>query len=326
MKRAAAVIAVALLLPLTAHADPAGCFMLKQEAQRGNPDREFLYGQAVATGACGFRVNKPEAGAWYRKAADHGNVPAAHALAEMYFSGDGMPLNYVEAKRWYTRAATMGDGPSQLRLAFLNAENHFAPLKTNYAEAERWFRKAADQNIEDAQFRLGNFYLNYKHPADYAQGVPWLRKAAEGGNRTAMFDLGRLLLAGEGVAKDTNAGLTWIKQSANDGTVQAQMMLAGIYADGKTVPVDAMESLKWIMKIVNGPDPSVYYLNRAGDIFFDGWDAVPKNYPAARTYYERAAKCNDPHALERLAQMYRQGLGVPPDEAKAAEFETRIKH
>jgi TPR repeat protein len=325
MKRALPLLLVAALA-LPAQAWAANCFDMKRAAERHAPDDELNYARALATGTCGFRPDKSGASAWYRLAAEQGNMQAQRALAEMYFSGDGVALDYVEAKRWYTKAAERGDGPSQLRLAYLNAEGHYKPLKTNYLEAERWFKKAAEQNVGDAQFRLGNFYLNYKHPPDYKQGVPWLQKAAEGGNRTAMFDLGRLMIAGSGVPKDVPGGVKWITKSADAGTLQAQQTLVEIYADGKDMPKDPLQSLKWVLKIANNPDAAVFYLDRAGDIFFDGWDTIPKNYPAARGWYERAAAKGDQHAIERLAQIYKDGLGVEKDEKKAAAYEARLHH
>jgi TPR repeat protein len=299
---------------------------MKPAAEQGDAGREFLYAQALDKGYCGFKTDKKEAARWYRKAAEQGDMMSQRALAEMYFTGDGMPTDYVEAKKWYLKAATQGDGHSQLRLAYLNAENHYKPLKTDYAEAEKWFQKAAAQNTEDAQFRLGNFYLNYKHPPDYKQGVPWLQKAADGGNRTAMFDLGRLELAGTGMPKDVKSGLGSITKSAEGGEVQAQQTLAEIYAEGKVVPKDPMQSLNWVIKVAKGPDAPVFYLDRAGDIFFDGWDNIPQNYPAARAWYDRAAAKGDRHALERLARIYKDGLGVEKDAKKAAEYEARLPH
>jgi uncharacterized protein len=327
MTRLSALFLASLILAAAgaAQAADSSCYTLKKAAERGDPDGEFEYGRSLSTGACGFRVNKSEAALWYRRAAEQGEVEAQRALAEMYFSGDGVPRDYVEAKRWFAKAANMGDGPSQLRLAYLYAEKHFPPLKPSYPEAERWFRKAAEQNTGDAQFRLGNFYLNYKHPPDYKQALLWLQKAAQGGNRTAMFDLGRLQLSGTGTPKDTKAGIGWIKKSAEAGTLQAQQTLVQIYSDGKVAPKDAVEALKWTLKIADTPTAAAFYLSRAGDAFFEGGESIPQNYPAARKYYERAARRGDAHALERLALIYKEGLGVEKDEAKAKEYEARLQ-
>jgi uncharacterized protein len=326
MTRAALpLLLAALLAAAPAAAERSGCVRMKSAAESGDPAREFLYAQALDKGGCGFTVDRKSALEWYLKSAGKGDVEAQHALGEMYFAGDGVAADYVQAKKWYLKAAQQGDGHAQLRLAYLYAERHFQPLKPDYDEAEKWFRKAAEQNTEDAQFRLGNFYINYRHPADYKDGIPWLMKAADGGNRTAMFDLGRLQIEGSGVPKDIKAGLTWITKSAEAGMLEAQIYLAEAYADGKQVPKDEMQALKWVLRLANGPSPDTFYLDRAGDIFFEGWGKIPKNYPSARQYYEEAAARVDRHALERLAQIYKDGLGVPKDEKKAAEYGAKAK-
>jgi uncharacterized protein len=323
------VILSAVLLTLAAsgpsRAEHRGCAAIKPVAETSDARRQYLYAQALDNGACGFRIDKKEAERWYRKAAQQGNMLAEYELAETFFDGDGLPTNYPEAKKWYLKAAVQGHGPSQLRLGFLYAEKHFKGLKVDYAEAEKWFAKAAAQNAGDARFRLGNFYINYMRPPDYARGVQWLKKAAEGGNRTAMFDLGRLQLIGTGLPKDAAAGIGWIKKSAEAGTLQAQMTLAKLYAEGRETPKDVTESLKWTLKIADAPTAAPFYLDRAGDIFFEGWETIPKDYAAARKYYERAALRGDRHALERLAQIHKEGLGLVKDEKKAREYEDRVK-
>ncbi|TAL27099.1 MAG: sel1 repeat family protein [Alphaproteobacteria bacterium] len=319
------LLALALTIPGAARAEHGACPSSVKTGNESDARQQYLYAQALDAGACGFKVDKKEAERWYRKAAQRGDMLAEYELAETFFAGDGFPTDYPEAKKWYLKAAAQGHGRSQLRLGFLYAEKHFKGLKVDYAEAEKWFTKAAEQNAGDAQFRLGNFYINFKRPPDYARGILWLRKAAEGGNRTAMFDLGRLQLSGTGMPRDANAGIGWIKKSAEAGTLQAQQTLAQIYAEGKEAPKDAAESLKWILRIADAPAAAPFYLVRAGDIFFDGWESIPKNYPAARKYYERAAWRGDAHALERLALIYKEGLGVEKDERKAKEYEIKAK-
>lgn len=288
----------------------------------GLPALEALYLTAKAAdgGLCGVATDKEEAVARYRKAAEEGHLLAQYELGESYFTADGAPLDYVEAKKWFLKAARRGHGLSQLRLGFLYAEKHFKGLTADHAEAEKWFKKAAEQDAGDARFRLGNFYINYKRPPDYALGVMWLEKAADGGHRTAMYDLGRMLLEGRHAGKDAEKGIAWITKAAEAGFMQAQMTLTDIYSGGEGVPRDPLRALKWVLRLAATPAAPVYYLNRAGDILFEGRDGVPRNYPAARGYYERAAEKGDRHARERLAEIYAQGFGVEKDEKKAAEY------
>lgn len=289
-------------------------------AEQGAAMDEYYLGKAYHEGYCGLPVDKKQAEIWYRKAAEQDDMLADYALGEMYFTGENGEPDYPAAKKWYLRAARQGHGLSELRLGFLYAEAHFKGLTTDYAEAEKWFVKAAEQNAGDAQFRLGNFYDNYKEPRDYAQGFLWLKRAAENGHRIAMFDLGRAYKDGRGVAKDAKQALVWLTRAAEDDVLQAKIALSEMYAEGDDVEKDLMKSLKWTLSIANDPSASIFWLDKAGDIFFDGWETLPKNYPMARRFYERAALKGDPHARAELAVMYRDGLGVDKNPEKAKEY------
>lgn len=295
-------------------------------AEQGSALDEYALGRAYDEGYCKLAVSKHDAEYWYGLAAAKGHTLAQYQLAETYFTGDGVATDYPKAKKWYTAAALQDHGLSQLRLAFLNAEAHFEPLKTDYIEAEKWFTKAAEKNAGDAQFRLGNFYNNYKNPPDYGKGFIWLKRAALGGHRVAMFDLSRMFMDGRGVARNQELALEWLRKSADADLLQAQMTLVEMFSNGvQGVEKNPREALRWVLKIAAKPTASVFYLNRAGDIFFDGWEGMQKNYPTARKYYERAAAKEDKHALERLVQIYTQGLGVATDPAKVEEYRAKIK-
>lgn len=256
-------------------------------------------------------------------AAHRGDAAAEYALGEIYFtSGD----DYPAAKQWYLKAAEQGHGLSALRLGFLDAEAHFKGLTPDYAEAEKWFLIAAEQDAGDAKFRLGNFYANYKEPRDYPRAFLWLKRAAEGGNRTAMFDLARLIREGKGTEKDGALALAWMTKAAEAGVPQAAVALTEMYAHGDGAPRDPALALKWTLRIANDPGASVFWLDRAGDMFFEGSEGAPKNYPTARKFYDRAAARGDRHALERLARIYSEGLGVAKDPLKAREYQDQARH
>ena len=254
-------------------------------------------------------------------AAQSGDVMAEYQLAEIYFTGKGLPApDYPKAKEWYAKAAEQGHGLSQLRLAFLNAENHFPGVNVDYKEAEKWFRKAADQNAGDARFRLGNFYQHYKTPPDYTQAVEWLTKAAQGGHRIAMFDLATLYREGKAIRKDTKKSMYWLEQAAKNGVMPAQITLAESYAKGVDTPKDALQSFIWAKRVADQKSAPVFWLNHTADILLDGKSEIPRNYPLALSYYERAAHKDDAHALWRAGQMYLNGYGTLKNTGKAMEY------
>lgn len=286
-------------------------------ADRGSPLDEYYLARAYDKGYCDTALDKKKAEEWYTKAAEQGHMLAQYQLGEMYFSGDGQPApDYPKAKKWYMAAAERGYGSAQLRLGFLFAEAHFAGLHTDYAEAEKWFSKAAEQDAGDARFRLGNFYHSYKTPPDFEKAILWLTRASEGGHRVAMFDLSRLLKN----AGKTDLSLQWMRKSALLDFLPAQMSLSEMYANGNGAPKDPSESMIWTLKIAKNPVSPVYWTNRAADVFFEGWEALPKDYPQARKFYERAAAKDDAHALARLGQIYMEGLGIMADRVKALQY------
>ena len=102
--------------------------------------------------------------------------------------------------------------------------------------------------------------------------------------------------------------------------LQAQIELSTMYANGDGVEKNVAESLKWTLRIATSPTASVFWLDKAGDIFLDGWETVPKNYPKAREFYERAVAKDDPYAMRKLGRMYVEGLGVGKDPVKARDL------
>lgn len=320
------ILGALFLAPLHGFSKTAVC-PATDGAERESVENQFLLAESYDNGKCGFEVNKGQALHFYTLAAKKNHLLAAYELAETYFIGDGVPEDYNLAQKWYLKAAEQGHAPSQLRLGFLYAEKHFTNAVTDLDEAEKWFRKAAEQGLPDAEFRLGNFYNNYKEPRNPEEGYAWLKKAAEHGHRTAMFDLARMLLDGKGTNKDVPEGIGWMKKAGDLDFLQAQMALCEIYADGSNdVEKDPQESLKWTLKIAGKDTAPVFYLNKAGDIFFDGWEGISKDYARARPFYERAAQKNDRHALERLYTIFTAGLGIAPNPDRAYIYKQRLEN
>jgi TPR repeat protein len=281
---------------------------------------EYYLARAYDKGWCGVTADPSSALQWYLRAAGQRHMLAQYALGEMFFTGNGGEPDYPQAKKWFLAAAEQGHGLSQLRLAFLYAEGHYKGVTVDYKEAEKWFLKAAEQDAGDARFRLGNFYHNYKTPPDFQKAVLWLTRAAEGGNRVAMFDLARLLQNGEGTQKNPVQALVWMKKAADLDLLSAQMRLSEMYATGDGIEKDPLQSLTWTLKIATKPSASPFWIDKAGDIFFKGWETIPQNYPQAINLYARAAIRDDPHALARLGEIYLKGLGTPADTAKAHKY------
>lgn len=77
------------------------------------------------------------------------------------------------------------------------------------------YRSATLFGDADAQFLLGRFHLSERWGAPRRRyAARWLSLAARKGHRSAQIELARLLLKGEGVARDTSRGLMLLARAA----------------------------------------------------------------------------------------------------------------
>ncbi len=128
----------------------------------GSPSAAYLMGIMRETGRGGPK-NPAEAAAWYRKAADGGNVGGMVALGVLYLRGEG--------------------------------------VAQSDARAGELFRKAADKGSARGLFLIGMMRLEGRG-GPVGDAVGYLRRATRAGSAEAAIKLGELLLAGQVTARD----------------------------------------------------------------------------------------------------------------------------
>jgi uncharacterized protein len=112
-----------------------------------------------------------------RPLADAGDPTAQHALARMFFAGQGMPRDVTTALGWERKAADAGEAAAQLDLA-TRYENGI-DVPADVEQAARWYGMAAEHGAPVAQYRLGLLYLNGVGVAqDLVTAHMWLNLAA----------------------------------------------------------------------------------------------------------------------------------------------------
>lgn len=185
---------------------------------------------------------------------DHGDTQTQSYLGAKYDIGEILYLGQdeKEAFAYYRTAAEKGDVAAQLKLAQMYSEATI--IKVNGAmkpqvekEAIRWYRKAAEQGHVDAQSILGGMYGNGMMglPHDYKEAARWYRKAAEQGDVGAQSFLGLLYEVGEGVPQDFKEAVFWYRKAAEQGDAGAQYKLGVVYGKGKGIPQDFIQCYMW---------------------------------------------------------------------------------
>ena len=168
----------------------------------------------------GVAQDFPQGVAWYRQAAEQGDVTAQKALASAYWLGRGVPQDSAEAFRWHRRAAEH-DVNAQCAVGAFYAEGHGVPQ--NDAEAAVWYRRAAKQGHKNAQHRLGVAYWRGRGvPQDYIEAHTWLNLAGAQGHAQARKDRDRVALnmTRSLIAEAQGRARRWV--AANDARIEAR--------------------------------------------------------------------------------------------------------
>ncbi len=129
--------------PQTVAVDPA----LLAKATAGDAAAQLQVADAYAAGkgsprdARQLAADYAQAAAWYRKAADQGNIVAMIHLADLYRDGRGVPRDMTQATIWYRKAAELGDAGAQGTLGILYSVGMGVPHDD--VEAYYWLSLAA---------------------------------------------------------------------------------------------------------------------------------------------------------------------------------------
>lgn len=110
-----------------------------------------------------------------------------------------------------------------------------------------------------------------------------------------------------------------LRQAAADGDARAQFEIGAIYSEGRAVPQDFAAAATWYERAASqGFVPAEY---RLGNLYESG-NGVKKDLEQAKLWYQRGAEAGNRMAMHNLAALYAGGeLGEQKFEAAAEWFE-----
>ncbi len=237
----------------------------KTNAEKGNPDAQFMLGFMLENG---IEVPKDltEAAKWYRQAAEQGDCNSQWNLGFLYVRGDGVDKDPTEAAKWLSKAAEKRDADIQNDLGWMFATGDGVPK--DWSTAEKWLTKAAERGNLQAANRLACHYEIGEGEKGVAEALKWFRFAAERGDISAQTSLGLYYRLGgflpapiEGdtsshdAARDLAQAAQWYKRAAMQGNGGAQLFLGEMYGEGKGVMQDFAEAYKWFNIASGSRDP-----------------------------------------------------------------------
>ncbi len=271
-----------------------------------------------------------------------GNVDLQLNLGRVYQNGYGVPIDYLAAQTWYKMAADNGSafamkeysevtqfiaehaaryaaamtGDAKAQYLFAVHEPHGATnIPGDYPQGY-WLKLSAAQGYSDAESNLGDHYFNA-----YVYRELYPRADAE--------------LDSPSAATDLAGAIEWEEKAAVQGDVRAQAIIADIYAiNGPTQnPAKARYWLEQVAasEITQFSLPTVEKLCRlefTGGLHGHAWYAIAQSTRMDITFapdYAKAFACytrinttfeRTSYAYQ-LGYMYRHGLGIMHDDARA---------
>lgn len=220
---------------------------LQQKANDGDAQAQFELALCYANGT-DVEKNTELAFDWHKKAAEQGHVNAEFALGLYYLLGkDQMQQTQEIVNKW-----GLGHNPGEnVDPAFELAVIQFFAVKVGADDdlAFAWLKKAAEQNHAEANYWLGQCYLNSIGTAqDYESAFGCFRIAAEQGIAESQYPLACCFFEGKGIEQNDELGLQWCEKAAERGIATAQYRLAQCYFDGDCVEQNNDLALSWLKK------------------------------------------------------------------------------
>jgi TPR repeat protein len=175
----------------------------------------------------------------------------------------------------------------------------------------------ADQLRLQKLQRLSCGQLHALLAGDPAHALAWVRSAAQCGVQAAQLRLGRMLLEGQGLARNEFSAFRWFKCAASRGDPEALNMLGRCHENGWGVPVDLQLAANHYKSSADaGHDWGQYNL---GNLYFDG-RGVTRDLRQAFCWYLRSASQGHARAMNLLARCLEEGWGCSPKPADAADW------
>lgn len=159
---------------------------------------------------------------------------------------------------------------------------------------------------------------------DYTAAIAILTPFAEAGSARAAFSLGLMAMRGHGMPMSTEVAERWWTRSAAGGFPEAQYQLGLIHHQGLRGPRDPEFIARlWTLAAASGQGDAMFalgFMYRAGD-------GVPMDLKKSEKMFTDAARLGHPGAAYELGLMYRYGRGGAKKDEPAARryFEQAAK-
>lgn len=224
---------------------------------------------------------------------------------------------YLTAMNIALPRAELGDPAAQTLVAEIFARG--LGVARSMDDAAFWYGQAAKNGDPQAQFKYALMLMAGKYvKKDEARAKELMKKAADAGIPAAEFNHAQQLVADRPGERGLEAALPYFERAAEAGIADAQYALSQIYANSAVVPEEKRDKARyWLTRAARaGYDTAQLDL---GIWLIDGV-AGGKDYENGFKWMKRAAEGGNVMAQNRLAHLYRAGIGTSQDRIAAAQW------
>lgn len=293
---------------------------LLKAAQLGEVRAAHMLGKIYLSGGP-VDLDEKKAFEYFSIAASKGFPNAMVSLAECYYGGIGTTEDMSQSFIWALKGAQKGNADAMVLTAwcYVNGDG----VAQNEEEGVNWLFKAAEKENLGAMYGLGQAYFNGKGVnKDLKESFKWYLNAAEKGHEMAMFETAASYNNGEGVTQDKVKGCEWFIRSAETGYPLAMPWAAACYNEGFSVAVDKEKAFQWGLRAAE--EGELNTMCELGKSYFYGRNFygrdLPKDEKEAFKWFLRAAENDHIPAMHETAVSYYNGNGVAKDDVQAFQW------
>lgn len=273
-------------------------------------------------------------------------------LATSYYYGINVEKNLVKAYDLYLRSASLGICEAQNMVGIMNFNGEGIPQNTE--NSIKYFEKAANQGNTTSIFNLSMIYLSDEDKRDYDKAQEYLIKLAELGYILANDVLGYMYFEGIADKKSYDKALSyWDKSIENqdinntpneniNDLISSDLKNEELSTNNNINSLDSFHNLEYTIGTIDNfeelpipkdknynidqtskqeTDPDFEKMNLADNYFYG--TNVDIDYLKAFDIYNELAELGNINAQIKVANMYKDGLGVNQDYYKSIEWYSR---
>lgn len=310
--------------------------LLEAGAADHDPDAIFTLAEMNFYGNYSFPRNYTEAFRRYHELATmNGNASAQHMVGFMYATGIGKAVKQDQAKAmlYHTLAAEGGDVRSEMTIAYRHHSGIATPR--NCDEAVYYYKSVADRAIQ---------YMRAGPPGGHSMAKESYRVAdveggpyGEGASAISSGQHGKHKNVHSDAYSSLDDVVEYMDLQARKGDLKVSFDLAKLNYDGATRASrrNLPEAKRRFLEIArlywtrdgkvrpNVPPRTEIFAAKAagylGRIYLRG-EGMPQSYTLAKTWFTRGIELGDSISQYSMGLMYLNGLTVPKDPVKAADF------